>query len=101
MYRFESGSRLPFIVIFPFILLRMSTYLSSNSYWRPCLQKVSIDRKDLSRPGKRCDFCASMGGSGLDSSDLWVDVIFSQFAMRMGSEMTADFVLSHGHSRVG
>ena len=78
----------------------MSTYLSSNTDWNPWSKKVPIDRKALLRPGKRCAFRASIGGLGLVSSAVWIDVITYPFGKRIGSGMTAILLLSHGYSRV-
>ena len=60
MYRFESGSCLPFIIIYPFPLLRMSTFLSSKIAWHTWSPIIPIDSKALLRPGKRCAFRASI-----------------------------------------
>ena len=100
MYIFESGSRLSFIKKIPFPLLRMSNFLSSNNYWHPRSQKVTIDSKALLRPRKICAFRDSIGRSVLESSAVWVDVIISPFGTRMGSGLTVTFLLSHGESRV-
>ena len=100
MYIFESGFCLPFIIIFPFSSLIMSTFLSSNTAQHSLLQKFPIDRKALSRPGNICAFCASIVSSVLESSAMCVEVIISLFGMQIGSGMTVICLLSHGESRV-